>query len=188
MGRFILASNSERRKKFLLELGYDFDIHASEINEVAEKAEKPRDYVKRIALNKALSVKKDFPKRDILSSNTVIAVGRRIIGKAKDKNQAFDFIKLMSGRTHRVYTAVCLINKTGQIKIKVVESRVKFRPMSDNFIRNYVSDENNWKGFAGAYALQQTKGSSLVKSIIGSPSAIIGLPLYETQCLLEFIK
>lgn len=187
MSKFILASKSQRRIDFLTELGYSFEIKSADIDESAKKAEKPRDYVKRVALEKALKIAQENTGVDILAADTVCAYGRRLLGKPADKAQAFEYIKMMSGSSHRVYSAVCLIKKDGTIKTKVVETRVKFRPLSNKQIEAYVDNESNWKGFAGAYAIQSTVGSSLVKSIVGSPSSVIGLPLYETQCLLNQI-
>lgn len=187
MTKLILASKSQRRIDFLTELGYQFDIISADIDESAKKAEKPRDYVKRVAIEKAKKVALENPNRNILSADTVCAYGRRILGKPEDKKQAFEFIKMISGSSHRVYSAVCLITKEGEVKAKVVETRVKFRPLSVKQINDYLNGESNWKGFAGGYAIQSTVGSSLVKSIVGSPSSVIGLPLYETQCLLTNI-
>ncbi|PPR11211.1 MAG: Maf-like protein YhdE [Proteobacteria bacterium] len=187
MTKFILASQSQRRIDFLTELGYQFDIMAADIDESAKKAERPRDYVRRVALEKAQKIASENPNRDILAADTVCAVGRRLLGKPTDKNQAFEYIKMMSGTSHRVYSSVCLIKANGEVKNKVIETRVKFRPMSNQDINHYLENEANWKGFAGGYAIQSTVGSSLVKSIVGSPSSVIGLPLYETQCLLKQI-
>ncbi len=187
MAKFILASKSQRRIDFLTELGYEFEIKSADIDETPKKAEKPRDYVKRVAVEKAQKVAELNPGETILAADTICAVGRRLLGKPADKAQAFEYIKMMSGASHRVYSAVCLIKANGELKTKVVETRVKFRPMSKQDIENYLANENNWKGFAGGYAIQSTVGASLVKSIVGSPSSVIGLPLYETQCLLNQI-
>jgi len=187
MEKFILASKSQRRVDFLQELGYDFDIMSADIDESPKKSEKPRDYVKRVALEKAQKVASENSDRDILAADTICAVGRRLLGKPESKEQAFEYIKMMSGASHRVYSSVCLIKKNGEVKSKVIETRVKFRPMLNQDIEAYLANEANWKGFAGGYAIQSTAGSSLVKSIVGSPSSIIGLPLYETQCLLNQI-
>jgi septum formation protein len=187
MTKFILASQSQRRIDFLTQLGYEFEIKPADIDETAKKAEKPRDYVKRVALEKAKKVALENPNQNILAADTVCAVGRRLLGKPTDKQQAFDYIKMLSGNSHRVYSSVCLIKANGEVKSKVIETRVKFRPMSNTDIEKYLENEDNWQGFAGAYAIQSTAGSSLVKSIIGSPSSVIGLPLYETQCLLNQI-
>lgn len=184
---FILASKSQRRIDFLTELGYKFEIKSADIDETPKKAEKPREYVKRVAIEKAQKVASENPNQDILAADTVCAVGRRLLGKPANKKQAFEYIKMMSGSSHRVYSAVCLIKANGELKTKVVETRVKFRPMSNKDIEAYLANEANWKGFAGGYAIQSTIGASLVKSIVGSPSSIIGLPLYETQCLLNQI-
>lgn len=182
---FILASKSQRRIDFLNQLGYEFKVEVADIDETPKKTEKPRDYVKRVAIEKAKKVAERNSGENILAADTVCAVGRRLLGKPENKQQAFDYIKMMSGGSHRVYSAVCLIKANGEIKTKVVETRVKFRPMSNKDIENYLAKEENWQGFAGGYAIQTTAGSALIKSIVGSPSSIIGLPLYETQCLLE---
>lgn len=188
MSKFILASKSQRRIDFLTQLGYIFDVMAADIDESAKKTERPREYVRRVALEKAKKIALENPNRDVLSADTVCAVGRRLLGKPQDKAQAFEYIKMMSGGSHRVYSSVCLIKANGEVKNKVVETRVKFRPMSNQDIENYLSNDDNWKGFAGGYAIQSTVGASLVKSIVGSPSSVIGLPLYETQCLLNQIQ
>lgn len=188
MVKFILASKSPRRTQLLSELGYEFEAVSADIDETPLKAEKPRDYVKRVAVGKALKVAESRPDANIISADTVCAMGRRLLGQPADKQQAFDYIKMLSGASHRVYTCVVARLANGEIKTKIVETRVKFRPMSKADIQAYVDTEDNWKGKAGGFGIQTTKGSSLVKSIVGSPSSVIGLPLYETECLLKHFK
>ena len=106
MKKFILASGSQRRIDFLTELGYEFTITPADIDESPKKAETPRFYVKRLAIEKAQEVAKSNNDQAILAADTVCCVGRRILGKPENKAQAFDYIKMMSGNSHRVYSAV----------------------------------------------------------------------------------
>jgi septum formation protein len=185
MTKFILASGSARRKDFLTDLGYDFDVISADIDESPKKAEKPRDYVKRLAIEKALEVFKQNPKVAVLAADTVCAMGRNIFGKPENAEQAKRFLIGFAGSSHRVYSAICLVTAEGKVRTKVVETRLKFKPLSQSELNLYVSNETNWRGFAGGYAIQNTSGQALLKSMTGSLSSVIGLPLVETINLLK---
>ncbi|MCP4354944.1 MAG: septum formation inhibitor Maf [Proteobacteria bacterium] len=184
MAKFIFTSKSQNNAEILKGLGYDYDFVEAQTTDTALKAEKPRDFAVRIAVSQAKELENST---NILSAYSVCAMGRKILCIPEDKRQAFDFIKMLSGKSHRVYTCVCLLKADGSIKTKVVETRVKIRPLSCKEIESYVANEQNWQNFAGGYSIAKPQGSALIKSIVGSPSSITGLPLYETECLLKLI-
>ena len=118
----------------------------------------------------------------ILAADTVVAVGRRILPKAELLDEAAQCLRLLSGRNHRVHTAVCLVTPKETFRQRHVETRVRFKRLSDEDIEAYLAS-GEWRGKAGGYAAQGIAGSFLVK-IVGSYSNIVGLPLYETMTLL----
>lgn len=118
-----------------------------------------------------------------MSADTTVVVGRRILQKAETEKEARDFFKLLSGRRHKVLTAVAVINPEGKIKSRVVTSVVKFKNLSKQEVDNYI-ESNEWQGKAGAYGIQGTAGA-LISFMSGSFTNIVGLPLYETVSLLK---
>jgi septum formation protein len=118
----------------------------------------------------------------ILSADTVVAVGRRILPKAELLDQAAQCLRLLSGRNHRVHSAVCLVTPNEAFRQRLVETRVRFKRLSDEDIEAYLAS-GEWRGKAGGYAAQGIAGSFIVK-IVGSYSNVVGLPLYETTTLL----
>ena len=119
----------------------------------------------------------------ILAADTVVAVGRRILPKAELLDEAAQCLRLLSGRNHRVHTAVCLVTPKETYRQRYVETRVRFKRLSDEDIEAYLAS-GEWRGKAGGYAAQGIAGSFIVK-IVGSYSSVVGLPLYETASLLE---
>jgi septum formation protein len=118
----------------------------------------------------------------ILAADTVVAVGRRILPKAELLDEASQCLRLLSGRNHRVYTGVCLVTPREAFRQRLVETRVRFRRLSDQDMEAYLAS-GEWRGKAGGYAAQGIAGSFIVK-IVGSYSNVVGLPLYETVTLL----
>ena len=118
----------------------------------------------------------------ILSADTVVAVGRRILPKADLLDEAAQCLRLLSGRNHRVHTAVCLVTPSGAFRQRLVETKVRFKRLNDEDIEAYLAS-GEWRGKAGAYAAQGIAGSFIVK-LVGSYSNVVGLPLYETTPLL----
>jgi septum formation protein len=188
--RLVLASGSPRRLGLLEQVGITPDaLRPTTIDESVAKGEVPRHIVKRLARAKAEAAKKllrgdkEFEKAFVLAADTVVAVGRRVLGKAELEHEAGDALRLLRGRAHRVYTAVCLIAPDGRIRERVVETRIRFRNLSNDEIGDYLAS-GEWKGKAGGYAIQGIAGSFVVK-LVGSYTNVVGLPLTEVVNLLQ---
>lgn len=119
----------------------------------------------------------------LLAADTVVAAGRRILPKAEDTDQARQCLELLSGRAHRVYTAIALACPDGRLRQRLVETRVKMKRLSEPEIAAYLSS-GEWRGKAGGYAIQGL-AAAFVVSLVGSYGAVVGLPLYETAALLD---
>ena len=156
-------------------------IAPADIDETPHKAELPRDYAKRMAREKAeAAASDDF---HVLAGDTVVAVGRRILPKAEDEATARACLKLMSGRRHRVLSAIALRYPDGTIRERLSETSVKFKRLTDEEIAAYLAS-GEWEGKAGGYAIQGS-AEGLISWIEGSHSGVVGLPLYETRILLK---
>lgn len=183
-GGFILASASPRRRELLAQIGaVPAEVVPSDIDESPWARETPAAHAVRLSEAKARAVAAARPGVPILAADTVVACGRRILPKAEDKGAARACLELLSGRAHRVYTAVALIDADGRLQSRLVETRVKVRRLSADDIRRYL-DSGEWRGKAGGYAIQGLFSVHVI-SIIGSYSNIVGLPLYETANLLR---
>ena len=182
--KLILASSSPQRKKLLETIGISPDeIVPANIDETPLKREKPKDFAIRMAREKAFSVAKENLNNFILSGDTIVATGRRIIGKPSSKDEAKQFLKLLSGRRHRVLSAFTLIKPDYSEITKVVVSRVKFSRLSDKELNEYL-DTNEWQGKAGGYAIQG-RASAFVPWISGSYTGVMGFPMNEIKNLLK---
>ncbi len=188
----ILASSSPQRLELLKQIDIIPDkVVPAKIEENPSKGEKPRDFVIRMSKEKALNVSKQFKDSYILSGDTIVSVGRRVIGKPSNKAEAENYLNLLSGRRHRVFSAVTLITPDNKEKTKVTLTRVKFSRLNKNDLLEYI-ETNEWKGRAGGYAIQG-KASAFIPWINGSYTGIVGFPLNEVKNLLsssgwEFIK
>ncbi len=179
----ILASASPRRQSLLAMIGVTPDeIIPADIDETELKGELPRDYVLRLAREKALRVARDHPGALVLGSDTAVAVGRRILPKAEDEATARACLEAISGRAHRVYTGVALARPGGAVSAKIAETRVKVRVLDQAAIDEYAACDE-WRGKAGGYAIQGLFAKHIV-TMVGSHSNVVGLPLYETANLL----
>jgi septum formation protein len=158
-------------------------IDPSDIDETPLRDETPRLAATRLARGKALSARARHPGAYVLGADTVVAVGRRVLGKAADEAEARRFLTLISGRAHRVLSGVCLIAPDGRIAARLSESRLIFKRLTLAEVAAYLASEE-WRDKAGAYAIQGRAGA-FVASLSGSYSGVVGLPLYETACLLE---
>lgn len=181
---FILASASPRRKELLAQIGITPDtILSADIDEAPAKGELPRAYVKRMAREKLAAVASDHPDAVILTADTVVACGRRILPKTESEQQARQQLMLLSGRRHTVYTAVAVQTADGNIREKLSETAVRFKRLSDEEIVAYLAS-GEWRGKAGSYAIQGS-AARFIPWINGSYSGVVGLPLAETSTLLQ---
>jgi septum formation protein len=182
--RLILASASPRRFDLLGQIGVIPDcVDAADIDETPHKAELPALYAARVAAEKAVPVAQRHPGALILSGDTVVAAGRRILPKAESEEEARSCLTLLSGRRHRVFSAVTLIDADGHARHRLSTNVVIFKRLDAAEIDAYVAS-GEWRGKAGGYAIQG-RAAGLIRAIQGSHSAIMGLPLYETRALLK---
>lgn len=186
----VLASASPRRIELLAQIGIEpAFLQPADINETPQRLEHPRSLAKRLSFQKAEKAKEklqndaEYKSAFILAADTVVGVGRQILPKAESEDVALDCLRLLSGRAHKVFTGVCLITPKGSVRQTLVESRVRFDRLSRRQMDAYISS-GEWRGKAGGYAIQGLAGSFIVK-LVGSYSNIVGLPLHETQALLE---
>lgn len=188
--KLILASGSPRRLDLLNQVGIKpARLMPMDIDESPKKSEHPRSLARRLSAEKAEAalgaIEGDAAWRNsyILSADTVVAVGRRILSKTEYMDEASAALHLLSGRGHWVYTGVCLITPGGQFRQKVVETKVRFKRLSEREIEAYLASDQ-WRGKAGAYAIQGI-AASFVQKLVGSYTNVVGLPLYETTLLLN---
>lgn len=179
--KLILASASPRRLSLLAQIGITPDaVRPADIDETPGADELPRLHALRLAAEKAKAI--DAPADYVLAADTVVGVGRRILPKTETADEAERCLRLMSGRSHRVFTGVSLIGPGGKQSSKVIETRVKMKRLTDAEIEGYIATDE-WRGKAGGYAIQGYAEVFII-SIIGSFSSVVGLPLYETKNLL----
>jgi septum formation protein len=185
----ILASASPRRLALLNQIGIQPEhLVPAHVDETPEKGELPRKLAARLADQKALTAQHKARASGIggsalvLAADTVVAVGRRVLPKAEMMEEAAQCLRLLSGRSHRVFTAISVLTPTGQTRRRLVESRIRFKRLSAREIEAYLASAE-WRGKAGGYAIQGIAGSFVVK-LVGSYSAVVGLPLHETVSLL----
>jgi septum formation protein len=179
---FILASSSPQRKRLLEQIGYvPKAIVPADIDESSLKHERPLVYVRRMAREKALAVAKAHPNENILACDTIVTVGLRIIHKSKTPEEQTEVMKLLSGRNHKVISAVCLIDRTGRISERCQSTRIAMKRLSEEEIESYVAS-NEWVGVCG-YKIEGIL-AGYVRQMVGSFSGVVGLPLFETKNLL----
>ncbi|WP_286234702.1 Maf family protein [Thalassotalea sediminis] len=178
----ILASQSPRRKAFLSELGYTFTCQSPDIDETLRPSEGPSDYVLRLSLEKANCIADKAPKQSVVvGSDTCVVYQQRILGKPETIEQCREYLSLLSGNTHQVYTGVAVVQ--GSLSDTcVVCTHVEFDEISEHEMDAYWHSGEP-KDKAGAYGIQGI-GGQFVKAIRGSYSAVVGLPLCETKALL----
>ena len=180
----VLASASPRRLDLLRQIGLSPDrILAADIDESPLPSETPRLLAARLARAKAEAARSDAPEGFVLAADTVVAVGRRVLPKAETEEEARRCLDLLSGRAHRVLTGVCVIAPDGRSARRLSESRVHFKRLTDREVEAYLA-AGEWRGKAGGYAIQGLAGA-FVAALQGSYSGVVGLPLYETRCLLD---
>ena len=179
----ILASASPRRRDLLAQIGLVPDqIAAADLDESPLKDETPAQLALRLAVSKAQAVAAVTP-GFVLAADTVVCVGRRVLDKAETEADVAACLKLLSGRGHRVYTGVAVVAPSGKLSSRLVETRLIFKRLSDADIAAYLACGEGI-GKAGGYAIQGLAGG-YVTQLVGSYTGVMGLPLYETRCLLD---
>lgn len=186
----VLASASPRRLALLQQVGIDPDfLKPSDLDETPKRQELPRSLALRLAEEKALAVRgwavntDDWSESLILAADTVVAVGRRVLPKAIMMDEAIECLRLLSGRSHHVWTGLALVTPRGSLRTKLVETRIRFKRLSSSELDAYVAS-GEWRGKAGGYAIQGLAGAFPVK-LVGSYTNVVGLPLTETVGMLE---
>lgn len=188
--KLVLASASPRRLALLGQAGLEPDLlNPADIDETPKKRETPRSLVARLAKEKVQKAV-TMPQVEaltgdvfILAADTVVALGRRVLGKPQTAEEASEMLQLLSGRAHKVFTAVSLISPKGSQKTRIVDTKVRFKRLSREDIDSYlICDE--WRDKAGAYAIQGRAGA-FVRYLSGSYTGVVGLPLQETVSLLN---
>jgi septum formation protein len=188
--KFVLASGSPRRLSLINQAGLEPDaLRPVDLDETPKRGELPRACANRLARAKAEAAlaavrhDDDLQGAYILAADTVVALGRRILPKTELLDEAAQCLRLLSGRNHRVYTAICLVTPKEGFRQRLVETRVRFKRLSDEDIEAYLAS-GEWRGKAGGYAAQGLAGTFIVK-LVGSYTGVVGLPLYETVSLLD---
>jgi septum formation protein len=180
-----LASRSPRRRELLVQIGVRFAVLEVHVDESRHPSEPAEDYVLRVALAKARRARATLPpdeRRPVLGADTAVAIGERILGKPSSREDALEMLQTLSGRTHRVLTALALISSDGE-RTDLCESRVTFRTLDEAELSRYwATGEPRDK--AGAYGIQGY-GALFVADLNGSYSGVMGLPLFETGRLLS---
>jgi septum formation protein len=174
----------------LQQIGLEPDaLLPTDLDETPGRNESPRKLAARLALEKARAgahvarARPELAPCYVIGADTVVCVGRRILPKCESIEEADDCLRLLSGRAHRVYTGVTVIDPQGRDRSRLVEARLRFKRLSAREIESYLA-AREWHGKAGGYAIQGSAGGFVVK-LVGSYSAVVGLPLYETRALLD---
>jgi septum formation protein len=182
--RLILASASPRRLDLLARIGVTpHAVVPAEIDESPRNSELPAPYAERMAAEKAAAVRALHPEALVLAADTVVAVGRRILPKAESEEEARKALGLLSGRRHRVLSAVTMIDATGAARHRLSTTIVAFKRLEEAELASYLAC-GEWRGKAGGYAIQG-RAEAYVRFLSGSHSGVVGLPLFETRALLR---
>jgi septum formation protein len=187
--KLVLASASPRRVALLEQVGIEpFALRPASVDETPKRGERPRSLAVRLAKAKAVAAR-DRLRREpdmqdvfVLAADTVVAIGRLILGKPEHLDEAAQSLATLSGRTHKVYTSVCLITPDNDIRVRTIETRVRMKRLSREEIDAYLAC-GEWRGKAGGYAVQGIAGA-FIANIVGSYSNVVGLPLIEVVNLL----
>jgi septum formation protein len=185
----VLASASPRRLALLEQIGVEpTALRPATIDETPKKGERPRLLAQRLARLKALAARErlerdpDLKDAYVLAADTVVSVGQTVLDKPEYLNDAAAALQTLSGRSHRVYSAVCLVTPQGNVRMRTVETRVRFKRLSREEVDAYLAS-GEWRGKAGGYAIQGIAGA-FVEKIVGSYTNVVGLPLIEVVNLL----
>ena len=187
--RLVLASASPRRLMVLSQVGVEPDaLRPASIDETPRRAEMPRSLVTRLARAKAEAARdliaddKELAEAYVLAADTVVTHGRNIFGKPKNVEEALAMLQRLSGRSHRVLTGLCLITPEDRVRLKIIDTRVRFKRLSKEEIESYLASRE-WRGKAGGYAIQGFAGC-FVQKLVGSYTNVVGLPLTEVCTML----
>ena len=187
--RLVLASASPRRLMLLSQVGVNPDaLRPSSIDETPRRGEMPRSLATRLARAKAEAARdliandKELAEAYVLAADTVVASGRHVFGKPKDVDEAHATLLRLSGRSHRVLTGICLLTPEDRLRLKIVDTRVRFKRLSKEEIEAYLASRE-WRGKAGGYAIQGLAGC-FVQRLVGSYTNVVGLPLTEVVGML----
>jgi septum formation protein len=187
--RLVLASASPRRLALLEQVGIEpYALRPASVDETPKKGERPRSLAQRLARDKAITARERLTREPelhqsfVLAADTVVAIGRLVLGKPEYLDEAAKALATLSGRTHKVHTAVALITPDDKMRMRTVETRVRFKRLSREEIDSYLAC-GEWRGKAGGYAVQGIAGA-FVQKIVGSYSNVVGLPLIEVVSLL----
>ena len=187
--KLVLASGSPHRLALLQQIGIEPDaLIPADLDETPKRSELPRSLAVRLASEKAQAsaaiarARPELADSFVIAADTVVCVGRRILPKCEIADEAGACLRLLSGRAHRVYTAVSVITPKGAERKRLVETRVRFKRLSGAEVEAYIAS-GEWRGKAGGYAIQGLAGAFVAK-IVGSYTCVVGLPLYETLALL----
>jgi septum formation protein len=179
--RFILASESPRRRELLAGAGLEFDVEPSHADERPAPGEAPLAYVRRMAAAKAREVaaraRARGDRRPVLAADTTVIVDAAILGKPDGADDARRMLRLLSGRAHQVATAFCVVDAAGRATPGESVTEVRFKALGDDELEAYLASEE-WRDKAGAYAIQG-RAACLVRSVSGSYTNVVGLPLCE---------
>lgn len=174
----VLASESTRRVDILRTLGISFSIIPPDIDETKHREETPQEFVNRIAFEKASKVGKHFPDKWVIAADTIVVLKGKVLGKPKNERDAFNMLKTLRAKWHKVITGYCVLNLEKNIVYRdIVETKVFVRDMTDDEITRYIKTSEPM-GKAGSYAVQG-KGGYMVKEIKGSYTNVVGLPICE---------
>ena len=180
----VLASASSRRLELLARIGAQPDrVLRLDLDETPRKAELPRQHAERLARAKAEAAHAEAPGAIVLAADTVVGVGRRILGKPAEEAEARRFLELMSGRRHRVMTGVCLIRPDGRRSERLVTTILAYQRQTEAQIAAHL-ESGEWRDVAGGYQIQK-RAEAWVRFLSGSHSNVVGLPLFETAQLLR---
>jgi septum formation protein len=182
--QLVLASASPRRLELLGRLGIKpAQVVATDIDESPLRGERPRAHTVRLAAEKARAASRSAPDAIILAGDTVVGAGARILPKAEDEATARECLTLLSGRRHRVFSAIAVLTPDGRMREALSETIVRFKRLSEQELEDYLA-AGEWRGKAGGYAIQGS-AEGFCDWLSGSHSGVIGLPLFETRRLLR---
>jgi septum formation protein len=182
--KLILASASPRRRDLLAQIGIVPDaVEPADLDETPLPGELPGPHAARLAHDKAEAVAVRHPGAWVLGADTVVACGRRILPKPEEAAEARLCLLRLSGRGHRVYGGVCIVGPSGAVRRRLVQTVVRFKRLEETEIERYLAS-GEWRGKAGGYAIQG-QAAAFVRSVNGSYSNVVGLPLFEVSQLLN---